>query len=104
MNTVSWRQLVVACVALVAPVQHTSPLPAGPLAFGAFTAQFRPDGTFSMEGQGWPAMSGTWTVNGSRIELALSQPLRGCEAAGSYEFRVSGNRVTFEVVTDSCEP
>src|SRR4030088_2467504 len=48
--------------------QTTSPIPSGQLTFGAFTARFVPDGTFTLEGQGWPAFNGSWKTDGGQIE------------------------------------
>jgi hypothetical protein len=68
--------------------QPIPPLPAQRLAFGAFIAQFAPDGTFALEGAGWPSFKGTWTSNGSRIEHALRPEPRDNDAAYAYD--VSG--------------
>ena len=46
-------------------------LPDTPMVFGAFSAQFRRDGTFSLAGEGWPSMQGTWTMNGSEVVMRL---------------------------------
>src|SRR6267378_3257584 len=51
--------------------QTTSPIPSGQLSFGAFTARFVPDGTFVLEGQGWPAFNGSWKADGGHIELLV---------------------------------
>ena len=49
---------------------HCKPgLPTGPLAMRDFRLQFDPAGTFSLSGEGWPAMAGTWTLAGSEITL-----------------------------------
>jgi outer membrane protein assembly factor BamB len=87
-----------------ARMQQASPLPAGKLAFGAFTAEFMPDGTFAIAGQGWPKLAGSWKATGSRVELVLTNPPNGCGEPGQYEFRVAGTRVTFTLVADGCSP
>lgn len=79
-------------------------IPAYPLKFGAFVAQFGADGTFTIEGQGWPRFSGTWKVDGTEIELAVSQGPKGCEGPGRYRFRVEGSGVSFDLVSDDCTP
>jgi outer membrane protein assembly factor BamB len=96
--------LVTATVVALGVAQQSSPLPRGALAFGAFTGEFRADGTFSIAGQGWPAMAGTWTIDGREITLALTTPVRGCEAPGRYTFAVTGSRVGFQLVEDACQP
>ncbi len=88
--------------------QGAGPLPSGPLKFGAFEVRFDPGGTFTLQGQGWPALSGNWKTNGAVIELAMSGGPGGCDGAGRYEFRVDGDsenrgkRVSFTVVSDDC--
>src|SRR5690348_8038023 len=42
-------------------------LPTHPLNFGVFTARFDPAGTFSIEGDRWPKVSGTWKNLGSEV-------------------------------------
>ncbi|HKB68526.1 MAG TPA: hypothetical protein VKC61_21880 [Pyrinomonadaceae bacterium] len=49
-----------------------TPLPSTPLRFGAFVAQFDPGGTFTLQGQGWPALNGNWKANGAVVELTMS--------------------------------
>jgi outer membrane protein assembly factor BamB len=84
--------------------QQTPTIPAGALAFGGFTSEFKPDGTFSIAGQGWRTLAGTWKIAGTAVELILTSPPAGCAEAGTYEFRVTGTRVTFSMVTDTCTP
>lgn len=79
-------------------------LPSTPLKFGAFAAQFNPDGAFKLEGAGWPALSGNWKRKGDEIELVTTKPPRGCEGAGRYRARVDGKRVNFELIADDCTP
>ena len=47
--------------------QTTSPLPSSELSFGAFTARLVPDGTFTLEGEGWPAVKGIWKADSGQI-------------------------------------
>lgn len=79
-------------------------LPSTPLKFGAFAAQFNPDGAFKLEGAGWPALSGNWKSKGDEIELVTAKAPRGCEGAGRYRARVDGKRVNFELIADDCTP
>jgi outer membrane protein assembly factor BamB len=83
--------------------QPTAPLPTYPLKFGAFVARFDPGGTFTLQGQGWPALSGNWKGNGAEIELSMSGGPGGCDGTGRYQFRVEGNRVSFDLVSDDCK-
>ena len=77
-------------------------IPDAPLAFGAFSAQFRGDGTFSLAGEGWPSMQGTWTINGSEMELRLTGAPPECAGPARYTIAVNGQHVTFALVSDAC--
>jgi outer membrane protein assembly factor BamB len=82
--------------------QATASLPTEPLAFGAFVARFVPGGTFTLQGQGWPSLSGNWKINGAEIELTMSGGPGGCDGPGRYRFRMDGRRVSFDFVSDDC--
>src|SRR6267378_1344334 len=84
--------------------QTTSPIPSGQLSFGAFTASFVPDGTFTLEGKGWPPFNGSWKADGGQIELLVPKGADGCDGPGRYRFRVDDRHVTFDLVSDGCEP
>jgi outer membrane protein assembly factor BamB len=87
--------------------QTASTLPTGPLSFGAFTARFVQQGTFTLVGAEWPAFNGTWKADGGLIELvSLAGPNGpdGCDGPGRYRFRVEDRRVSFDLVSDHCEP
>jgi outer membrane protein assembly factor BamB len=77
-------------------------LPAEQLKFGVLTAQFDPAGTFTIQGTGWPKMTGSWKSSGTEIELVSSPAPPGCMGPGRYRARVEGSRVGFEVVSDDC--
>lgn len=102
--------LLTSCFALVQtmPVlmaqQSPSQLPTYSVKFGAFVARFDPGGTFSLSGQGWPAMNGNWKSSGSEIELLMSGGPGGCDGPGRYRYRVEGNRLSLDVVSDDCRP
>ena len=83
----------------VAGTQQVSPaIPATPLAFGAFTARFGGEGSFILEGQGWPSFKGTWKIDGAEVEIVTPGAADGCDAAGRYRFRSEGRRVSFDLV------
>jgi len=90
--------------------QHSgdSPLPAGPLVFGAFVASFVPDGNFSLEGQGWPALLGTWEIRvserGSELILDLTDAPEGCATSGRYAFTVESGQLGLTLIADECMP
>jgi outer membrane protein assembly factor BamB len=79
-------------------------LPDTPLTFGVFDAAFRADGTFSLEGSGWPSMKGTWRAEVAEVLLMMSDGPKGCDGPGRYRFNVEGRDVTFALVSDDCVP
>jgi outer membrane protein assembly factor BamB len=84
--------------------QPADPLPSSQLGFGAFLLRFAPDRTFVLEGQGWPTFKGTWTRDGSHIELRTPGMPDGCDVPGRYDVRIDGKHVTFSVASDACTP
>lgn len=80
----------------------TQSLPSESLKFGVFTAQFDPAGSFTIQGDRWPKMSGSWKITGNEIELVSSPAPPGCMGSGRYRVRIDGNRVGFEAVADEC--
>jgi outer membrane protein assembly factor BamB len=82
---------------------QTPAIPSGPLAFGAFSARFTEDGSFTLQGQGWPPLKGTWKVDDGRIEIVSPGPA-GCDRPGQYRVRTEAGRLTFDLVADPCEP
>lgn len=91
--------------AVVAGRQAGGQIPSTPLKFGVFTARFDPAGTFKVEGDRWPTLSGGWKVEGDEVELLLtSEAPKGCEGPGRYKVRADGSRVSFDLVTDGCTP
>ncbi|MGZ5483776.1 MAG: outer membrane protein assembly factor BamB family protein [Pyrinomonadaceae bacterium] len=89
-------------VAQTSTSQATS-LPSYQLKFGAFTARFDPGGTFTLQGQGWPALNGNWKSGGSaEVELMMSGGPGGCDGPGRYQFRMDGKHVKFTVLSDDC--
>src|SRR5688572_29297457 len=82
-------------------------LPSGPLAYGLISAQFAPDGTFTLGGGGWPKLSGTWKAAKGEVEFVLTTPPNGCAEPGKFRYRIEGKdgqQVRFELVADTCMP
>ncbi len=67
-------------------------------------ARFDPAGTFTLEGDRWPKLNGTWKSEGNVVELAMSGGPGGCDGPGKYRTTIENNRVTFDVVSDECRP
>ena len=92
-------------VILMAPqVGGQTSLPSHPLVIRDFTLQFEPSGTFSLSGQGWPSMAGTWKADGGAVTLLAEKAPKGCADAGRYKFSLDGQRVSFALVSDECVP
>ena len=90
-------------VALSAVAFAQSALPPGPLAMRDFRLQFDPAGTFKLTGEGWPAMSGRWTISGSDITLQNDPGPSKCDGAATYRFNVDGSTVGLDVIADDCK-
>ena len=95
--------LATIAAAATLAARQPPPLPEGPLRYGGFTVTFGRDGAFALQGAGWPAFSGTWSVaNGS---VTISTPaVQDCSAAGNYRFRLDGMRLLLTLIDDACEP
>jgi outer membrane protein assembly factor BamB len=78
-------------------------LPDGPLRFGVFSARFDPAGTFTLEGDRWPKLDGTWKVEGHEIEVTSTSPPQNCAPSGRYRVDTSGGHVKFAVIADACQ-
>ena len=81
-----------------------SRLTATPLTFGLFTATFAADGTFTLEGWGWPTFSGDWRRAGDQLALVTTGGPAGCEAMGRYQLTESAANVRLALVDDGCTP
>jgi outer membrane protein assembly factor BamB len=79
-------------------------LPTGPLVIRAFTLHLDPAGTFTLSGEGWPSMAGTWTTSGREVAFRWQNGPADCSGAGRYSFSVSGERVAFALIADTCTP
>jgi len=81
----------------------TTALPSYPLKFGAFEARFDPGGTYTLKGQGWPALNGTWTSTGNEVTLSMSGGPGGCDGPGRYQSRMNGKHLNLVLVADDCK-
>ena len=91
-------------LALALAAAQAGTLPSTPLAFGAFTATFSSNGTFELRGEGWPAFKGTWKSTNGHVELVTPDAAGGCDKPAAYAVRVEGTHVTFDLVSDDCQP
>jgi outer membrane protein assembly factor BamB len=95
---------VLVALGLVASTLQPGSIPTTPLTFGVFAARFADDGTFSLEGAGWPSFKGTWKVADGHIELLSPDGPGGCDGAGRYRFETDGTRLSLHIATDDCKP
>ncbi len=82
--------------------QASSSLPSHPLKFGAFTVRFDTGGTFTLQGQGWLALSGAWKSEGSEVVLSMTGGPGGCDGPGRYRYTVKDTKVSFAFISDEC--
>jgi outer membrane protein assembly factor BamB len=83
---------------------QAGPLPSTPIRYGAFTARFAADGVFTLEGQGWPTFTGTWTREGAEIVLSTKGGPPVCASPGRYRSERSGDTLALTAVADECPP
>lgn len=88
-------------LAVSAPLQAQDGVPSGPLVFGGFRGELFRDGTYRIEGEGWPALTGSYGLTGNEIDLTPSSESE-CENAGRYRFETSDGRMTLFLVQDPC--
>ncbi len=116
MRKVDCKRLVLAMLFAIGIVATSASRPAGAspqtdvqvpsysMKFGAFVAKFDSGGTFTLEGSGWPKLTGTWTSKGDEIELAMTGGPKGCDGLGRYRIRVDGSHISFDLIADECVP
>src|SRR6185437_6132635 len=75
------------------PTTSSSQLPTEPLKFGAFVVHFFDVGTFRIQGEGWPALSGNWKMDRDEVELTMSGGPGGCDGPGRYRVRKEGTGI-----------
>jgi outer membrane protein assembly factor BamB len=91
-----------ACATTSVSSQQSVSLPPGPLHYGAFTLRLTPQGALSVEGQGWPTLTGTWKT--VKDEITVSTPgAPGCADQGRYRFRLEGTHLLLTLIEDACE-
>ena len=81
---------------------RSASIPNAPLAFGAVPLSFPATAPLSLAGEGWPSMQGTWTVNGSEMELRLTGAPSECAGAARYTIAVNDQHITFTLLSDAC--
>jgi outer membrane protein assembly factor BamB len=82
--------------------ESSSLLPTEQIKMGAFVARFDPGGSFTLQGQGWPALNGNWKIERDEVELRMSGGPGGCDGPGRYRLSRQGTAVSFATVSDEC--
>jgi outer membrane protein assembly factor BamB len=95
---------VAGAAGALARAQQPPGPPAYPLQFAGFAARFQPDGTFSLEGSGWPTFTGTWKSTAGGIEIVTPDAPGGCDKPGRYRVATGNGRTTLDAVADDCRP
>lgn len=101
--------LAAAAAAVVAAVlaggaQAPPQVPDYPLQFGGFAARFQSDGTFALQGAGWPTFKGTWKAVDGAVEILTPDAPGGCEKPGRYRVQTRDARTSVTLVADDCRP
>jgi outer membrane protein assembly factor BamB len=101
------RLLLTVVVSGYAPTliaqQSDLTLPTESLKFGVFVANFDPGGTFTLSGDRWPTIKGSWKAVRDEIEFMTSSGPPGCDGVGRYRLRTEGKTISFYVVSDPCQ-
>ncbi|HEY7697774.1 MAG TPA: PQQ-binding-like beta-propeller repeat protein, partial [Vicinamibacteria bacterium] len=79
-------------------------IPEGTLVFGGFEGEFFANGSYRIEGEGWPALAGTFTVTGSELVLVPAAGGAECNSPGRYTFAVEAGRLSLRLASDDCTP
>ena len=96
--------VVILAGATGARARQSPPIPDYPLRFAGFSAQFAPDGTFTLQGAGWPSFRGTWKPVADAIEILTPGAPGGCDKPGRYRAETRDGRTTLQAVADDCRP
>lgn len=93
---------VLLSLAVTLTARQAPTMPDGPLEYGFFTVRFAADGTFTMEGQGWPSFKGTW--RGSMDALEISTPdVKECGGTGRYRATRDATHLRLTAMDDACD-
>ena len=80
-------------------------IPSDTLTYRDFRARFAADGTFTLQGPGWPPFSGTWMAAAGEVTFTTKGgPPATCSEPGRYRVRREGTRLLLAVVSDTCMP
>lgn len=87
---------------LAAQPPAVTAVPSGLLRYREFTMRFAPDGTFELQGTGYPAFKGTWKLAGGDVEIVAPNARGGCPDSARYRIRSDARWTILEAVSDPC--
>jgi outer membrane protein assembly factor BamB len=96
--------VLVLAAGVAVTAQPPQSIPDYPLQFAGFTARFQPDGTFTLQGEGWPSFRGTWTPAAGGLEIVTPDAPGGCDEPGRYRAETREGRMTLSAIDDGCRP
>ena len=87
------RSLLLVAAFSLMPVQDArSPVPSSVLRYREFTMRFAPDGSFELQGTGYPTFKGTWKrVGADEVEIAAPNVRGGCPEAANNSVHAHAN-------------
>ena len=85
------------------PQPPSSAVPSTLLRYREFTMRFAPDGSFELQGTGYPAFKGTWTRQGANeVEIVAPNNRGACPEPARYRIRTEQRWTILDVVNDPC--
>ena len=92
----------IVSVAAQAPPASTV-VPSSVLRYREFTMRFAPDGSFELQGTGYPTFKGTWKPQGTNeVEIVASSSRGGCAEPARYRVRTEQRWTMLDAVSDPC--
>ena len=79
-------------------------VPTYSMKFGVFVIRFDSNGTYTLEGTGWPRLAGNWKTKADEIEVSTTGGPKGCDGPGRYRIQIDGKHVILDHISDECMP
>ena len=78
-------------------------VPSALLRYREFTMRFAPDGSFELQGTGYPTFKGSWKPQAEgEVEIVAPNQRGGCPEPARYRVRRDRQWTILEAVTDPC--
>jgi outer membrane protein assembly factor BamB len=85
------------------PQPPSSAVPSTLLRYREFTMRFAPDGSFELQGTGYPTFKGTWKAQGANeVEIVAPNNRGACPEPARYRIRTEQRWTILDVVNDPC--